>query len=200
MSRSAVLARLERDRLRAAEARGRARAEALAVSEGVSETVSLSESRGAAFETPVSGARARPVRRLTGLEWLVRRGRLNSLQQKVGERYGLLYRRATAAGKIGSSLNLDEGGPGMSMTAVVGQAEARAVAMSKLAELRRRLSGHSGLIGACDRICGDELTPREAAGGDRDAVRLEAVLEVALDLLDDADSSSFVLDACAGLR
>jgi hypothetical protein len=36
---------------------------------------------------------------------------------------------------------------------------------------------------ACDLVCGRELTPREAGGGDREGVRLEAVLLVALDLL-----------------
>jgi len=45
------------------------------------------------------------------------------------------------------------------------------------------LKDHPTLVGACDRICGLELTPREAAGGDREAGRLEAVLAVALDLL-----------------
>jgi hypothetical protein len=38
-------------------------------------------------------------------------------------------------------------------------------------------------VAACDRICGQELTPREAAGADREAGRLEAVLAIALDLL-----------------
>ena len=41
----------------------------------------------------------------------------------------------------------------------------------------------------CDLICGQELTPREAGGGDRDAARIEAVLKVALDLLAMAASS-----------
>jgi glutathione S-transferase len=45
------------------------------------------------------------------------------------------------------------------------------------------LADHPNLVGACDRICGQELTPREAAGGDREAGRLEAVLAIALDLL-----------------
>lgn len=188
MSRKAFLARLERDRLRLAEARGRARAEALAVSEGLRETVDLSEARGAAFETAAQPASARPGprRRLSGLEWLAKRGKLSSAQRQTGERYGLLYRRASAAGKIGSSLNLNEdGGAATPMMAVVAQAEARSAAMLKLAELRRRLSGHAGLVSACDRICGEELTPREATGEERAALKLEAVLEVALDLLQD---------------
>jgi len=47
--------------------------------------------------------------------------------------------------------------------------------------------GTGGLITACDLICGEELTPREAAGGEREAGRLEAVLAVALDILAAAD-------------
>ena len=35
----------------------------------------------------------------------------------------------------------------------------------------------------CDQVCGQELTPREAGGGDREAQRIEAVLKVALDIL-----------------
>jgi hypothetical protein len=43
--------------------------------------------------------------------------------------------------------------------------------------------GQADLIAACDRVCGEELTPREAAGGEREAARLEAILKVALDIL-----------------
>jgi hypothetical protein len=49
--------------------------------------------------------------------------------------------------------------------------------------MRARLFGQGDLVDACDRICGRELTPREAGGGDREGARLEAVLKVALDLL-----------------
>jgi hypothetical protein len=69
--------------------------------------------------------------------------------------------------------------PGRGLTA----AEARLRARHHLAGLRRRLKDHPALVAACDRICGLEQTPREAAGGDREAGRLEAVLAIALDLL-----------------
>jgi hypothetical protein len=69
--------------------------------------------------------------------------------------------------------------PGAGLSA----AETRLRARRHLAGLRRRLADHPTLVGACDRICGQELTPREAAGGDREAGRLEAVLAIALDLL-----------------
>jgi hypothetical protein len=49
--------------------------------------------------------------------------------------------------------------------------------------MRRKLGRQSDLVAACDLVCGEEKTPREAAGADRDAGRLEAVLKVALDIL-----------------
>lgn len=62
-------------------------------------------------------------------------------------------------------------------------AEGRRQAQGELAARRAALFGQGDLVTACDLICGQELTPREAAGGDRDAGRMEAVLKVALDPL-----------------
>ncbi|MDO8380496.1 hypothetical protein [Phenylobacterium sp.] len=183
MSRTAHLARLERARLLTLEQRGKARAEALAVTAGVAETVALSEARGAAIEAPASPRK--PHRRQAGLDWLVRQGRLNDLQKRAGERYGTYYRRARGGAGIGSSLDIKHGDnpQGTSLTEVLAQAEARVAAATKLAAYRRRLHQHPVLLAACDLVCGEELTPREAARSDREAGRLEAVLEVALDLL-----------------
>ena len=183
MSRTAHLARLERERLLTLERRGRARAEALAVTQGIAETVALLEGRGAAIEAPASPRK--PHRRQAGLEWLVRQGRLSDLQKRAGERYGTYYRRAQAGTVIGSSLDIKHGDnpQGTSLSEVLAQAEARAAAAAKLALYRRRLHQHPMLLAACDLVCGEELTPREAARTDREAGRLEAVLEVALDLL-----------------
>ena len=51
-------------------------------------------------------------------------------------------------------------------------------------QFRARLSRQPTLVAACDMICGEELTPREAVKGvDRETHRLEAVIEVALDIL-----------------
>lgn len=181
MSRTAHLARPERERLLALERRGRARAEALAVRQGIAESVALSQARGAAIEAPPR----KPHRRQAGLEWLVRQGRLNDRQKQAGERYGTYYRRAGAGAALGSSLDIKHGDnpQGTPLTEVLAQAEARAVAAAKLALYRRRLHQHPTLLAACDLVCGQELTPREAARSDREAGRLEAVLEVALDLL-----------------
>ena len=187
MSRTAELARLERERLMMVDRRARARAEARAVSEGVAETVALSRARGAGFEAPTQrrGEREGAYRRLTGLDWLAKKGRLSERQKGAGERYGACYRKARAEASIGSTLDVQPGGApqGTPLTAVLAQAEARAQAQARLAFYRRRLGGQTDLVAACDLVCGRELTPREAGGNEREVVRLEAVLQVALDLL-----------------
>ena len=187
MSRTAHLARLERERLSMLERRATARAESRAVAAGVDETVSLSRERGAKFEAPSGrrGEREGPYRRLTGLDWLAKKGRVSEAQRVAGERYGACWRRARASASIGSTLDVQPGGAakGTPLTAVIAQAEGRAQAQARLNLLRRRLGGQAGLVAACDRICGEELTPREAGQTEREVVRLEALVEVALDLL-----------------
>lgn len=188
MSRTAHLARLERERLSMLERRAKARAERLAVGEGIAETVSLSRGRGAKFSAPdaARAERVGPYRRLAGLDWLERKGRVTEAQKTMGERYGACWRRARAEGTIGSTLDLQSGGgpaKGTPLTEVLAQAEARAQAQARLNLYRRRLGAQPALVKACDLICGEELTPREAARSEREVARLEAVLEVALDLL-----------------
>ncbi|WP_304165734.1 hypothetical protein [Phenylobacterium aquaticum] len=186
MSRTAHFARLERERLIAVDQTTRRRAEARATAAGVRETVTLSAARGARFEGPAGDkvGREQPYRRLAGLDWLARKGRLTTDQLKAGEAYGDCYRKASAEAALGSSLAaLPGSGQGTPITLVVRQAEARAQAAAHLAMLRGKLGGQADLIAACDHVCGRELTPREAADGEREAGRLEAVLRVALDLM-----------------
>jgi hypothetical protein len=186
MSRVAYLARLERERLAAIEQRAKVRAEAREIASGVEETVALSQARGAVFEKAPQrpGERDAPYRRQAGLDWLARKGRLSSAQKAAGERYGACYRRARGEIAIASTLDVKPGGGGeRPLTAVIARAEAAAQARDALASFRQRLSRQSALIAACDLVCGEELTPREAVGGDREVYRLEAVLEVALDIL-----------------
>ncbi|WP_309644400.1 hypothetical protein [Phenylobacterium sp.] len=188
MSRAAYLARLERERLLTQERRGQARAEAQAVDEGVTETVALSTARGSAFETPQvgPGKRGKPYRRQAGLEWLTGKGRLTAAQRAAGERYGACYRRARGDVSIPSTLDVrpgDSEGGGVPLNEVLATAEANAQAGLRLAAYRRRLRHHAALVAACDRICGEELTPREATKAEREAYQLEAILAVALDML-----------------
>ena len=152
-----------RARLRALETRSRDRAEAAAVAEGVAETMGLSEARGAVFERPPSPGR--PYRRQTGLDWLARKGRISPAQKSAGERYGALYRR-TAREEV-----------------LLMAAEDSAQAAARLAALRARLWDQADLISACDLVCGQELTPREAVASEREVGRIEALVVVALDVL-----------------
>lgn len=181
-------ARAMRERLQRLEAQARARDAARAVAEGVAETVDLSRDRGAEFEKPpaVRGGRETPHRRLSGLEWLTRKGRITAGQRRVGEAYGAAYRRAGAASSIPSTLEAQPSGglaAGPSVAQILRLAAGRMRAAEELAAMRARLFQQGDLVSVCDLICGRELTPREAGGGDREAVRVEAVLKVALDLL-----------------
>jgi len=181
-------ARAMRERLKVLEARERGRAEAQAVAEGVAETVGLGEARGAAFDKPAAkrGERETAYRRQTGLQLLAARGRITARQKAAGEAYGEAWRRAGAAPAIGSTLAVQPGGgvsAGPSLAMILRMGAGRAQAQARLEAYRQRLFGQSDLVGVCDLICGQEMTPREAGGSDREAVRIEAVLKVALDVL-----------------
>ena len=188
MGRAYDPARAMRERLRVLEAREKGRAEARAVADGVAETVALARARGAAFEKPAPGrgVRETPYRRQAGLEWLARKGRISEAQRAAGEAYGALWRRAGSGPAIGSTLEVQPSGGlagGPSLGLILKHAAGRQRAEAELAGMRTRLFGQSDLVSVCDLVCGQELTPREAGGGDRDAARIEAVLKVALDIL-----------------
>jgi hypothetical protein len=177
----------EADRARLHADRHRAQAEARAVGEGVAETLALERRRGAAFQLEPGPARGRPrpYRRQPGLDWLARKGRISEAQRQAGERYRDAYLAAEPVAAIGSTLEVQPGmgGAGPPLSTLVSRADRRLAAAASLARYRRRLSDHPALVVACDLVCGRELTPREAAGGDREGLKLEALLLVALDLL-----------------
>lgn len=177
-----------RERLLLAERRAREKAEAAAVATGVAETVALSAARGSAFEALETHSGPTPYKRQAGLDWLARKGRISARQKAAGERYGALYRRAARDGAIRSTLDVSPGGggpagPGAREEVLLMAAEGSAQAAARLAALRTRLWNQPQLVTACDLVCGRELTPREAASGERAVIALEAVLGVALDLL-----------------
>ncbi len=188
MSRLKDPAQAARARLLRLERQALARAEAVEVADGVAETVALSRARGAAIVQPPAGGRGRvqPYRRQTGLDFLAGKGRIDAAAKAAGERYGSAYRRVKLEKPIRSTLDTRPGRgapPTAPLAEIVAHGEGTEAARRKLAAFRARLSGQADLVAACDLVCGEEKTPREAAGGDRDAGRLEAVLKVALDIL-----------------
>lgn len=188
MGRAYDPARAMRERLKMLEAREKGRAEATAVAEGVAETVALARSRGAAFDKLATrkGERETPYRRQAGLEWLTKKGRISQRQKAAGESYGACWRRAGSMPSIGSTLEIQPSGglaAGPSLGLVLKQAAGRLRAEEELTAMRARLFVQSDLVNVCDLICGQELTPREVGGGEREAARIEAVLKVALDIL-----------------
>ena len=178
-----------RERLVRQERQRKAREHAQAVAAGVAETVALSRARGQAIAEPSVTKRRvclQPYKRQTGLEWLETKGRIGAQARSAGELYGWAYRRVKLEKAIPSTLSLEVRGTFMapSLAEVVARGEGTEIARMKLAELRRRLLRQPDLVAACDLVCGEEKTPREAVGGaERDAARLEAVLKVALDIL-----------------
>lgn len=179
-------ARATRERLLMLERREKARAEARAVAEGVAESVDASRARGAAFEkAPVKrGGAETPYRRLSGLEWLHKKGRITEDQLAAGERYGAAYRRAKGADNIRSILDRDVTAADCpTLAKLLKHAEGTAHAKMKLAMYRGQLINHEDLLAACDAVCGEEKTPREAGANGDEAGRIEAVLKVALDIL-----------------
>ena len=187
-------ARAARDRLLRQERQAKARAEATAVAEGVAETVALSRRRGQAIVTvgaaPAS-AGAQAYRRQTGLEWLAAKGRIGDQAKAAGERYGWAYRRVKLERAIPSTLGEHVRGDFVApdLERVLAHGEGTVLARRKLTEFRRRLCRQPDLIAACDLICGEEKTPREAAVNEREVVKIEAVLKVALDILADPASA-----------
>jgi len=185
--------RAARDRLLRLQRQAKARGEAAVVAAGVAETVALSRARGQAIAEPEPGGqRARPYRRQTGLEWLASRGRIDASARAAGERYGWAYRRVKLEKAIPSTLDPRVRGEFVapSIEDVLASGERTELARRTLVEFRGRLWRQADLVAACDLICGEEKTPREAADGEREAGRLEAVLKVALDILSAAHNRS----------
>lgn len=180
------LTQAARRRLLDQERRERNRVEENALEARLTETQALGENRGAEYEREGQkrGEARKPIRRLSGLYWLHKKGRIDADQLAAGVRYGAAYRRAGGEGRIRSILDREvHTGSERTIADLVEHSEAVANAKLKLAMYRRMLSNQPGMVRACDRICGEELTPREASINGKTAEGVEAVLRVALDLL-----------------
>ncbi|MBL8772667.1 MAG: hypothetical protein JNK30_14890 [Phenylobacterium sp.] len=175
-----------RERMIRQERQRKAQAHAAAVEAGVAETVALSRARGEAIAEPAAGRRGQPYRRQSGLDWLAAKGRIGADRLAAGQRYGAAYRRVKLEKAIPSTLDVRVRGEFVppALEDVLARGEGTEAARRRLLEFRRRLWRQPDLVAACDLICGEEKTPREAAAGDpREAARLEALLKVALDVL-----------------
>jgi hypothetical protein len=179
-------ARTRANLVRQAE-RERAKAEALEVSTGVDETVALAEGRGEAFERPKQrpGERAKPVRRLNGLAYLVSRKVLSTELAQIGEAWGDLYRQAYGDPPLRSCINDSIGGGGDPTGSALVAAQARVVAQRRL----RAMSGHieaeatPALWAALVAVAGIGMTPRQFAGSEKAALVLQTQLVTVLELM-----------------
>lgn len=142
------------------------------------EAVALAKGRGEVIDCPPSkpGQSAKPMRRVSGLDWLWSKGRLEGPQMKAGLRYGDDWRVGDVV-SVKSCLGEGGGGDGM------GAQERRYEAQRRLDRARKAL-GHPALIALCDQVCGEGRRLRSIArGNDAEAGRLEAVFKIGLDLL-----------------
>jgi hypothetical protein len=177
-------ARTRANLVRQAE-RERAKAEALEVSTGVEETVALAEGRGEAFERPKQrpGERAKPVRRLNGLAYLVSRKVLTTELAQIGEAWGDLYRQAYGDPPLRSCINDSIGGGGDPTGSALVAAQARVVAQRRLRAMSGHIEAVPALWGALVAIAGIGLTPRQFAGTEKAALVVQTRLVDALELM-----------------
>lgn len=176
----------ERRRNLVLEAQARSREDERSLAARLAETERLAADRREAIEVaPVrKGEPRRPMRRITGLQWLLARGRIAPVQAQAGVRYGHLCEGATK-GDLPSSLKERLGGPAPLTPAEAKLAAIRAKGRADWA-LRQGLPEPVGreLVRLCAQVCGENATVREAAGGDRLAAeRMEVELGLALNLL-----------------
>lgn len=185
MRHKADLAVIERRQNLARERHARQKAEETAIEAGMVETATLHELRGTPIERAPQkrGESRKPMRRLTGLQWLKGKKKLTEAQYEAGEKYGAVYRKAKGEAAIKSILNEERGGGGFNLKAVLAEAEQVAQAQAVLRNYRNQLMGEPSLILACDRICGEERTPRECSRNGSEAEAQEALLLAALNML-----------------
>jgi hypothetical protein len=144
------------------------------------ETSVLAAARDEDIEVPAErlGEEQRPMRRLSGMDWLWSKGRVTEEQMAAGMKYGDVYRELTET-SVPSALRTITGGHDITDTIV-----RRATAREDLSEARGALSDHPGMVDLCDRVCGEGDRLRIIAeGDDLKAAKLETALLIALDLL-----------------
>lgn len=128
-----------------------------------------------------------PVRHITGLEWLLAKKRITSRHKKAGEMYGQDFRLASTDGMASVRSFLDDSPRGGSGGVGLAEIVSEQLAVTNLAYARAAMVNETGMVEACDWICGRQLTPWEYVkvhGLKReDVTKLEAKLESALNIL-----------------
>lgn len=152
----------------------------------------VSLARTSLSEATRSAPRSRPAAAKlsqTGLEWLHSKGRISDREFQAGRRYGSLVRISLLEGDalIKSCLDTD-GVRGAGTPTFPGKIDATAAAwkhqaVQELAAARAALGFHTGMIAACDLICGRGDKAREISSIQREAEEIENGLRIALQIL-----------------
>lgn len=183
------LAHIERAMNLKAERQAKAKADDDWSERAQAETIILDQIRGGGIERAEAkrGEQRKPLRRKSGLEWLMAKGRLGSpeealLRLDAGERYGSDYQRAMNAPVKSCMANMEgrvDGGQRSD-----GEAPSMVAAQHRVTQANAiALRSHAGMIGVVVGVCGSGLTVMEFAGTREGAERAEATLLIALDLL-----------------
>lgn len=145
------------------------------------ETLKIAEARGDEITSfPARpGEREKPPKRLSGLDWLWFKNRIDATQMGAGLKYGDDYRTSHDL-RIRSGSNLDPGGGDGTMSI-----DARIEAQIRLSKAQHLgLNDHPDLISLCDAIAGEGARIRDLAkGDDATSLKMEARFVIALDHL-----------------
>ena len=125
-------------------------------------------------------------REKTGLEWLVGKKRITPRQAQAGRTYGQDARIAAMHGSVPLRSCLNDTPGGEATARALPAVEYHLEALDRLGAAQAAMSYQSDLIAVCEMVCVRQLTPWQALpnGSARDVAKLEAVIVVALDLLD----------------
>jgi hypothetical protein len=160
----------------------KARVDAAWADNATVETAKLAALRGEIVEiAPRVGPSRSPARRVSGVDWLLLKNKLDSYQHQAAERYATDYSVASEVSLPGGFRDaVAGGGAGGGDGAHIRRSEAQ----RRLTSARAKgLRGHVGMIALCDVVVGDGKRIRQISNDEAQAAKNEAVLIVALDLL-----------------
>lgn len=143
----------------------------------------LAVARGEIIERPrrKRGEGRKPMRRVTGLEWLARKGKITTAQKLAGDRYGEDWRTVLEVSvKSGLDFTVRATSPeGSERASERYERASRALAAAN----EFGLCQHEEMKRVCVAVCGEGRTVAEVAGGWRSSPDIERTLVIGLDLL-----------------